>query len=314
MRRLGRALVSCVALAFAMTAAAQTPLRVILVPGRRDRADVGRGGQGLLRARRASRSSSPSRPSSVFLAESLMKGDQDVALATFDNVVGYQEGQGEVALKEAPDFFAFMSVMHGTVHLVANPEIKTIADLKGKYARRRCRRDRLLPRDDQAAAARRARSGRLHARADRQHGAAARSCCSRTRPSPPSSPRRSSLLPRSKGYRDLANFGDVDRAVPGNRGADAALVGRGASRHAHRASFAPRRPRSIGCSIPRTRSRPPRSIASIFPTCPKPPQRAAVAAMTADRDGFTRGGRFDTAGRRQRAHDPQRVRAAAEEP
>ncbi|HZP86569.1 MAG TPA: ABC transporter substrate-binding protein, partial [Burkholderiales bacterium] len=71
-------------------------------------------------------------PSSVFLAESLMKGDQDVALATFDNVVGYQEGQGEVQLPQQPDFTAFMSIMHGTVRLVAHPEIRTIADLRGR--------------------------------------------------------------------------------------------------------------------------------------------------------------------------------------
>ena len=71
-------------------------------------------------------------PNSVVLAQSLMKGDQDIALSSFDNIVGYQEGQGEVSLDAPPDFFAFMALSHGTVRLVANADIASIADLKGK--------------------------------------------------------------------------------------------------------------------------------------------------------------------------------------
>jgi|KBSSwiStaDraftv2_1062776.scaffolds.fasta_scaffold14173_8 ABC-type nitrate/sulfonate/bicarbonate transport system substrate-binding protein len=71
-------------------------------------------------------------PNSVVLVQSLMKGEQDIALSAFDNIVAYQEGQGEVALEPAPDFFAFMALSHGTVRLVANADNATIADLKGK--------------------------------------------------------------------------------------------------------------------------------------------------------------------------------------
>ena len=59
-------------------------------------------------------------PNSVVLVQSLMKGEQDIALSAFDNIVAYQEGQGEVALEPAPDFFAFMALSHGTVRLVAS--------------------------------------------------------------------------------------------------------------------------------------------------------------------------------------------------
>lgn len=71
-------------------------------------------------------------PNSVFLVKSLMQGDQDIALSNFDNIVGYQEGQGEVTLSEAPDFFAFMGFSRGSVRLVVNPQIKSFADLEGK--------------------------------------------------------------------------------------------------------------------------------------------------------------------------------------
>jgi ABC-type nitrate/sulfonate/bicarbonate transport system substrate-binding protein len=71
-------------------------------------------------------------PNSVVLVQSLMKGEQDIALSAFDNIVAYQEGQGEVALEPAPDFFAFMALSHGTVRLVAASDAATIADLKGR--------------------------------------------------------------------------------------------------------------------------------------------------------------------------------------
>jgi ABC-type nitrate/sulfonate/bicarbonate transport system substrate-binding protein len=71
-------------------------------------------------------------PNSVALARGLMNGSVDVALWAFDNIVAYQEGQGEVALDAAPDFFAFMAFSRGTLRLVVNPEIRTVADLKGR--------------------------------------------------------------------------------------------------------------------------------------------------------------------------------------
>ena len=113
------------------TAAAQTPLRVILFPGAQNLPMWAAEKQGFFRDEGLSVAVTPT-PNSVFLVKSLLKGDHDIALAAFDNVVAYQEGQGEVALDPAPDFFAFAGITRGTVRLVANPSITRIADLKGK--------------------------------------------------------------------------------------------------------------------------------------------------------------------------------------
>ena len=71
-------------------------------------------------------------PNSVFQITGMLEGKFDIAMTTFDNVVAYQEGQGEAALTGTPDFFAFMGGGIGGLRLMANPEIKSIADLKGK--------------------------------------------------------------------------------------------------------------------------------------------------------------------------------------
>ena len=49
-----------------------------------------------------------------------------------DNVVAYMEGQGEAPTKEKPDLVAFMGGDNGFLRLVALPEVKTYADLRGK--------------------------------------------------------------------------------------------------------------------------------------------------------------------------------------
>lgn len=71
-------------------------------------------------------------PNSVYQIENLVAGKFDIAFSTIDNVVAYDEGQGEVALPVAPDLFAFMGGQYGAVRLVTKPEIRTFADLKGK--------------------------------------------------------------------------------------------------------------------------------------------------------------------------------------
>ncbi|HEY1229540.1 MAG TPA: ABC transporter substrate-binding protein [Ramlibacter sp.] len=62
----------------------------------------------------------------------LMEGRHDVAITAFDNIVAYQEGQGEVRFDPPSDFFAFMGSDDGFLSLVGVPEVKTIADLKGR--------------------------------------------------------------------------------------------------------------------------------------------------------------------------------------
>jgi len=70
-------------------------------------------------------------PDSKALFADLAAGRQDIAMTAFDNVVAYQEGQGEVALGDT-DFFAFMGSDSGFLSLVTAPDVKRFADLRGK--------------------------------------------------------------------------------------------------------------------------------------------------------------------------------------
>jgi ABC-type nitrate/sulfonate/bicarbonate transport system substrate-binding protein len=71
-------------------------------------------------------------PNSVFQIENLVGGKFDIATTALDNVVAYQEGQGEVELKTQPDLFAFMGGYAGGLRLDVSPDIKTFTDIKGK--------------------------------------------------------------------------------------------------------------------------------------------------------------------------------------
>ena len=71
-------------------------------------------------------------PNSVYLMQNLDTGKFDIAFAAIDNVIGYDEGQGEAPLSKPPEFFAFVGQQHGGVRLYARPEFQRIEDLKGK--------------------------------------------------------------------------------------------------------------------------------------------------------------------------------------
>jgi ABC-type nitrate/sulfonate/bicarbonate transport system substrate-binding protein len=71
-------------------------------------------------------------PGSIFQMQNLAAGKFDIAFSNYDNVVAYMEDQGEAPLPQPPDFFTFMGGQYGALRLVASPEIKSIADLKGK--------------------------------------------------------------------------------------------------------------------------------------------------------------------------------------
>jgi ABC-type nitrate/sulfonate/bicarbonate transport system substrate-binding protein len=62
----------------------------------------------------------------------LVRGEWEIGLTGFDNVVAYQEGQGEAALDREPDLFAFMGGDSAFLHLVVRPEIAGYADLRGR--------------------------------------------------------------------------------------------------------------------------------------------------------------------------------------
>lgn len=70
--------------------------------------------------------------SSVEQITGLVKGTWEIGLTGFDNIVAYQEGQGEAALDREPDLFAFMGSDNAFLRLVVQPDIKSYADLNGR--------------------------------------------------------------------------------------------------------------------------------------------------------------------------------------
>lgn len=56
----------------------------------------------------------------------------EIALTGFDNIVAYQEGQGEAKIDVTPDLFAFMGGDTAFLRLVVQPGIASYADLRGK--------------------------------------------------------------------------------------------------------------------------------------------------------------------------------------
>jgi ABC-type nitrate/sulfonate/bicarbonate transport system substrate-binding protein len=72
-------------------------------------------------------------PNSVFQLTNVIAGKFDIAMTAMDNVIAYQEGQGEVAVDRQPDLFAFLGVNSGgRFNLMVTPDIKSFADLKGR--------------------------------------------------------------------------------------------------------------------------------------------------------------------------------------
>src|SRR5262249_58919443 len=53
-------------------------------------------------------------------------------MTAIDNVIAYMEGQGEAPTVSRPDLIVFMGGDNGFLSLVGVPEVKSIADLKGK--------------------------------------------------------------------------------------------------------------------------------------------------------------------------------------
>jgi len=71
-------------------------------------------------------------PSSTFQMQGLAEGRFDIAMTAFDNVVAYQEGQGEAKIPPNTDMFAFMGSDNGFLSVVGGRDIRSFADLKGK--------------------------------------------------------------------------------------------------------------------------------------------------------------------------------------
>ena len=71
-------------------------------------------------------------PSSTYLVQSLFDGKSDIATAAIDNLIAYQEGQGEAKIPDDPDLFAFIGCDGGFATVVSSPGIRSFADIKGK--------------------------------------------------------------------------------------------------------------------------------------------------------------------------------------
>lgn len=71
-------------------------------------------------------------PNSAALVTGLYDGRYDIAIATMDNFIAYQEGQGEAKLAGEPDFAVVMGGDGGFLSVAGGPGIKSFADLKGK--------------------------------------------------------------------------------------------------------------------------------------------------------------------------------------
>ena len=71
-------------------------------------------------------------PHSAFQLTNLIDGKFDIAMTAIDNVVAYDEKQGEAPTMANPDLIAFMGGDNGFLRLVTVPEVKTYADLKGQ--------------------------------------------------------------------------------------------------------------------------------------------------------------------------------------
>lgn len=69
---------------------------------------------------------------SVAQIKAMMAGTYGIGLTALDNVIAYEAGQGETALDQKPDLFAFMGGDAGSLHLMTAPAVKNVADLKGQ--------------------------------------------------------------------------------------------------------------------------------------------------------------------------------------
>jgi ABC-type nitrate/sulfonate/bicarbonate transport system substrate-binding protein len=71
-------------------------------------------------------------PSSTFQMQGLAEGRFDIAMTAFDNVVAYQEGQGEAKIPADPDLFAFMGSDSAFLSVMGGKGVRSFDDVKGR--------------------------------------------------------------------------------------------------------------------------------------------------------------------------------------
>ena len=127
-------LAACAAAALSSAATAQPKLQtlnVIIFPGGFNLPTWAAERQGFFEANGV-RVALTLTPSSTFQMQGLAEGRFDIAMTAFDNVVAYQEGQGEAKIPDNPDMFAFMGSDNGFLSVLGGKGVKSFADLKGQ--------------------------------------------------------------------------------------------------------------------------------------------------------------------------------------
>src|SRR5699024_9381782 len=124
---------SLLALSFSAVHATPTgkPLEVIVFPGGFNWPIFVAQQKGFFSAEGISINVTPT-PDSKFQMVNFIDGKFDIAMTAMDNVVAYAEGQGAAPTQSEPDIVAFMGSDNGFLRLVSVPEVKTVADLKGR--------------------------------------------------------------------------------------------------------------------------------------------------------------------------------------
>lgn len=112
-------------------ASADKPLEVIVFPGGFNWPIFVAQQKGFFAAEGLTVNVTPT-PDSKYQMVNFIDGKFDIAMTAMDNVVAYAEGQGAAPTQAQPDIIAFMGSDNGFLRLVAVPEVKTVADLKGR--------------------------------------------------------------------------------------------------------------------------------------------------------------------------------------
>lgn len=71
-------------------------------------------------------------PNSTYMMTNLIDGNYDIASSAFDNFIAYNEGQTKAKTRNKSDLVVFMGVTTQNLPVIVSPDIKTLADLKGK--------------------------------------------------------------------------------------------------------------------------------------------------------------------------------------
>lgn len=130
-----RGVLAAFAVAFMSTAALAQPqpktLNVIVFPGGWNLPIWAAERQGFFEQHGVRVAVTPT-PSSTFQMQGFAEGRFDIAMTAIDNVVAYQEGQGEAKIPDNPDMFVFMGGDSGFLSLVGGKGVKSLAELKGR--------------------------------------------------------------------------------------------------------------------------------------------------------------------------------------